>query len=418
MSGYLILMMYFDMSYGEEFYLYTSTFSQSSLCKVAGFLFLMSNEACVLFMLVITGDQFVKIRFISNDERLGMRGGMYLVILVWFAAFLIGVVGVVYSGGPTADFYDLTDVCVGLPLVRRPGDFVDQVGDFSDPLGNLHSYFREAGGTQPAWTFSIVVFLGLNPQCLLVVLMLYSDILKRAKLILKEYEEGDTDKKEGENTGDGAGDAVGEESEVVGQVSKVTVKKAEVKSNVNDNMTDSTPTAKKLSIRAKRVLERISRPVMVHMEKTKVIQDLSSKLKEEDKVSGDGFDTNDNDNKGQASNCSSVDGEFGSEVETSETEITEVATPDEERLAKMARKVAVFVFFTLAMQISFVFCAILTQLGVSLPVKLYWYFAVILLPFPGIMNPAIYICRGSTKREPPKPQLSPDEVYQRAWYWV
>ena len=419
MSGYLSLMLYFEVTYQEEFHLHTSTFSQSLLCKVAGFLFLTSNEASILFILVITADQFVKIRFISNDERLGMRGGMYLVILVWLVALLIGLVGVVNSGGPTADFYDLTDACIGLPLVRRPGDFVNQVGNLQDPLGNRLVNFREARGTRPAWTFSIVVFLVLNPQCLLIALVLFCYILKHAKLILKEYDEEETDVEDGKDTGKAVGDTVHEGSEVVSQVSKVTVKKTEIKSDINDNVTDKSPTAKKLSIRAKSVLEHISRPVMVHMEKKKVIRSVSSKLQEEDKQPGDESDTNENDNKGQGSN-NGVDGEFGSKVvaTASEPEITEIATPDKERLAEMARMVSRLVFFTLAIHICFVFFAILAQLGVSFHHKLYWYFAVMLLPFPGAINPVIYICRGSTRRQPPEPEMSPEEAYLRAWSWI
>ena len=209
---------------------------------------------------------------------------------------------------------------------------------------------------------------------------------------------------------------------MAGQVSKVKVKKEEVKADMKDAMTVNTPTVKKIGIEAKNVFERISKPAMIHMEEKKTViqNDLSSKLKQEDNQSVDESESDANDNKGQGSNRNSVDGEFGSENETSESEITEVATPDEERLAKMARKVANLVFFTLAGQISFVFCAILVQLGVPLPDKLYWYVALIWIPFPGIVNPIIYLCRGSTKRKTPLKPLSPEaeEAYHRAMSWI
>ena len=136
----------------------------------------------------------MKIRFISKKYRMGMRGGMYLVILVWLVASLGGLVGVFNSGGPTANFYDLTDVCTGLPLVRLPGDFTNKVSDILDPLGNRLPYFSGTRRTKPARTFSILVFLVFNPQCLLIVFVLYRYIMKRAKVILKEYGEEENGK--------------------------------------------------------------------------------------------------------------------------------------------------------------------------------------------------------------------------------
>ena len=186
MIAYLTLIWYFDLKYKENFLLHSADLSWQSLGHLAGFLYLVSYEASMLFMVLVSADQFIKIKFLATKERIPFRVAVYMSLMVWLVAVLVGIIGISFAE-TYSDFYALSDAFVSLPLLRRPGQLTRVLGKVEDPLGNRSPYFSESKSTTSAWSFSILIFLVHNIQCHVVIIVFYRKISKMLKGIDKEH---------------------------------------------------------------------------------------------------------------------------------------------------------------------------------------------------------------------------------------
>ena len=183
MGVYMVTLASVDLYYGDQYFIYSDVWRTSKLCKLESFLSLLSSEASVFFITLITLDRFLSIMFPFSqsiqfrDVSIKVAAG-----IIWVVAFLLGLIPTL-EAGPNSDFYDLSDVCIGLPLITRPTSYSIES---SDALGlNTDRSFDLPVPEEfkPAWYFSIAIFLGLNLVCFLFISVCYVVMFVHVKLI-------------------------------------------------------------------------------------------------------------------------------------------------------------------------------------------------------------------------------------------
>ncbi|XP_059176560.1 G-protein coupled receptor GRL101-like [Physella acuta] len=139
MGVYLFIIAGNDVYYREDYIMYESEWRHSSLCTAAGFLATLSCETSALFVLLVTLERYLVIRFPLGPYRI-KRVKKYFVLLVsWVVGVILAVVPLVYPGWA---LYSSNGMCLGLPMIRS----------------------QESG-----WAYSFAVFLVFN--CILFILI-------------------------------------------------------------------------------------------------------------------------------------------------------------------------------------------------------------------------------------------------------
>lgn len=186
MGCYMLILASVDVYYGDRYFEHSDAWRSSGLCRFAGFISLLSSEGSVFFITIITIDRFLCIIFPFSQFHLRYTSVRVVVGLSWVFAIVLSLVPTLYAD-PESDLYDLSDVCIGLPLITRPTDFTTQKQDVGGPDSGGKSFdLPVATGTKPAWIFSIVIFLGVNVVCFTIIAVCYTIIFIKVKLSLKE----------------------------------------------------------------------------------------------------------------------------------------------------------------------------------------------------------------------------------------
>ncbi|XP_022112155.1 uncharacterized protein LOC110991203 [Acanthaster planci] len=173
MGVYMVMVAAADLSYGETYFRVASQWRSSVVCKIAGVISVMSSEASVFFVTLISIDCFLCIVLPFSRIHLRERSTKIVVGLLWLVAICLSVVPT-FSVGPDSDLYGLSDVCIGLPLTTKStGQDNIKSEDIPNPLGSQQLTLSVGTDKKPAWILSVVVFLGVNLVCFLVVLSCY-----------------------------------------------------------------------------------------------------------------------------------------------------------------------------------------------------------------------------------------------------
>ena len=169
MGIYLIILLSVDLYYTDYFPSHSDEWRNSALCKIAGFLSVLSSEASVFFITVISIDRFIRVKYPQIGRRLGAKIACLLVASMWLIAFGLSTISVALASGKNSDVYAASEVCVGLPLSRYyhynyNETFVDL------PFGRKAQVtLTEQSGKRIAMYFSLYVFTILNLVCFIVV---------------------------------------------------------------------------------------------------------------------------------------------------------------------------------------------------------------------------------------------------------
>ncbi|XP_038052703.1 uncharacterized protein LOC119725370 [Patiria miniata] len=180
MGAYMVIIATVDAIKKEEYYLTATEWRNSALCKAAGVISVLSSEASVFFITLISVDRYLCI--VHPFSRLRLQGKS-----VWVSVASIWVTCLVASLVPTvlvtsdSDIYGLSDVCIGLPLLTRPVTFTFKEEDLGGGLGNDTFLIPHPQGSKPTWLYSIVLFLGVNLVCFLLVSFCYAAIFVKVK---------------------------------------------------------------------------------------------------------------------------------------------------------------------------------------------------------------------------------------------
>ena len=201
-----------DVYYGEFFPSYAHLWRQGFACKLAGFLSIFSSEGSVLFITLISIDRLLGIKYPFGELQLPTKWARFCVGLAWLVAFLISVIPIALASD-TGDVFSISEVCIGIPIVRRhlttlrnstveihatffKTTFVTEykrvkgIVSVKDLTGvnitqqqqphDITYSIADITGNQIATIFSIVVFVGVNLACFIIVAFCYMYIFFKA----------------------------------------------------------------------------------------------------------------------------------------------------------------------------------------------------------------------------------------------
>ena len=205
----MLLLAAADVIYSDFFPSYSNQWRNGPFCKVASILSILSSELSVFLITLISFDRFQGIKYPFSNKRLRPKSAKICLTLIWCVGLILSVV-------PTAlsdlfpDVYEVSEVCVGIPIVKRPNavsndSFVEILVNETD-IGYTYLFdiytnaihynyiivntenlilsrytFSIIVGYKLATYFSIVVFIGINLVCFGLVAFFYVQIFIYAR---------------------------------------------------------------------------------------------------------------------------------------------------------------------------------------------------------------------------------------------
>ena len=115
----MVLLAGADAYFGVFFPSYARSWRSSYMCKLAGILSILSSEASVFFITLISFDRFLAVKYTFSSRRLGSTSVKVCVGILWFVSGILSLVPTFLSG-VYPNVYEVSEVCVGIPLVKRP----------------------------------------------------------------------------------------------------------------------------------------------------------------------------------------------------------------------------------------------------------------------------------------------------------
>ena len=207
----MVLLAFSDVYYGEYFPSYSNWWREGAVCQFAGVLSILSSEASVFFITLISIDRMLGVKYPFSSRRMTLKSSKVWSMLLWFVALSLSIVPTSLSK-TFPDAFEVSEVCIGIPMVKRPVAEVQygsqqlnktEFGIFYD-YSSYYGYFltafelKEVKVTdnisflktniihfQIATYFSIIVFIGLNLVCFILVAYCYVQIIYTAKMTAK-----------------------------------------------------------------------------------------------------------------------------------------------------------------------------------------------------------------------------------------
>ncbi len=186
MGIYMLILGSVDLKYTDYFPSHSESWRHSILCRVAGSLSLLSSEASVFFVTLISFDRFMGVRFPFSIFRLRKTSVKVVVLTLWLIALLISTAAVLIPVfKPT--LYDVSEICVGLPISRNRNfgvvsrSFDLNTSSFEADLDIGRAVEIVYLSDQATMFFSIAIFTGLNLVCFTAVAIFYVFIFITAK---------------------------------------------------------------------------------------------------------------------------------------------------------------------------------------------------------------------------------------------
>ena len=190
MGIYLLTIASADVHYGENFPMQSETWRSGITCRIAGALSITASEASVFFVMLISIDRFICIRFPYSTKRIGKKSAAIIATIIWLTSFVLGIVPSILSGR-NFKFYDNSHVCIGLPLALTktfihtgtPRNIVINDGDQSGIVFGIKllTFTTRPSGFVNGLYFATAMFLGLNCVCYLIILACYVEIVRAVK---------------------------------------------------------------------------------------------------------------------------------------------------------------------------------------------------------------------------------------------
>ena len=183
MGVYMLLIASADIYFGEYFPMHAETWRSSITCRIAGTISIVSSEASVFFVTLISVDRFISIKYHNSRRKLGKKSSVMVATVIWIVALVLGIVPSSLAG-KNYIFYDNSHVYIGLPLsklrvyeTKRSEKWIqicfdDDICYWRKPLQS--KYLGEVNGM----IFASVMFLGLNFVCYLAILASYVEIIR------------------------------------------------------------------------------------------------------------------------------------------------------------------------------------------------------------------------------------------------
>ena len=116
MGVYLMTVAGMGKYFQGDYYKHNSSWRQGDLCKTAGVLSTLSSEISAFFILFVTFDRFLAVRFPFKQYKVTKTMSIYLCVGAWVVGFLIALIPLFM---PEWEFYNISSICVALPLTTR-----------------------------------------------------------------------------------------------------------------------------------------------------------------------------------------------------------------------------------------------------------------------------------------------------------
>ena len=182
MGIYMLIISSADIYFGKYFPMNAETWRTGITCRIAGAVSIISSEASVFFVTLISIDRFINIRFPYSRRKLNRKSATVNVILLWLMSLVMAIIPSVLAGN-NDKFYDNSHVCIGLPLAKL-GKFTKDVSTewTKSDIGN-YRYRKwvvssEYIGLVPGLYYSSAVFLGVNGISYFIILLCYVEIVR------------------------------------------------------------------------------------------------------------------------------------------------------------------------------------------------------------------------------------------------
>ena len=191
MGIYIMIITSADLYYKRMFP--SELWRVSFTCKFAGTLSVLSSEASVFFVTLISLDRLIGIRYPFSTYRFGTKTSRILSLVLWLTAISISILSTILSS-VNHDWYDVSEVCTGLPLSRKnvyenkPVLYSTKTAENVVHLTRPRTPEDEPGakrvngtetvvtGHQPGMYFGIAIFIVLNFICFIVISVCYTGI--------------------------------------------------------------------------------------------------------------------------------------------------------------------------------------------------------------------------------------------------
>ena len=154
MGIYMVMIASADVYFRDRYAFFAEQWQTSYMCKIAGFLSVISSESSVFFMTVISLDRFLNIMFPFQRIILRPKSAQTSACIVWLITFTIAFTPVVARGYFDNAFYGRSTVCLALPLTT------------DRPQG---------------WEYSAFIFIGINLIAFLIMTCCYISIYFKAQ---------------------------------------------------------------------------------------------------------------------------------------------------------------------------------------------------------------------------------------------
>ena len=209
----MVILATVDVYYSYDFPSFSNVWRTSVLCKTAAALSILSSEASVFFVVLISFDRYLGITYPFSDHvGLGTTRTWISVSLCWLTSITLSVLPLAIQQY-IPDIIELSEVCIGIPILRKSVTTTEHIisevrfkeydisyaFNFSSYLSDggrlLVGYFRvvandrsttihhqiaSISGYLVASYFSIVIFIGVNLLCFIMIPVFYCLIFKTA----------------------------------------------------------------------------------------------------------------------------------------------------------------------------------------------------------------------------------------------
>nr|XP_054770089.1 G-protein coupled receptor GRL101-like isoform X1 [Lytechinus pictus] len=180
MGLYLLIIASADAYIGNSYFWkgLAHEWRRSGMCRFAGFLSFLSSESSVFLIVLISVDRFICIVFPFLKHRFTIFTIQVCTGVIWVVAIILSGISVLLTV-LDPDAYDLSDVCVGLPLIRKNINLQAEVDkDILNTIG-IEVQKVVAGSSASTWQYSVAVFLGINFICFTIILVAYIAIFAK-----------------------------------------------------------------------------------------------------------------------------------------------------------------------------------------------------------------------------------------------
>ena len=183
MGIYMLLIASADIYFGESFPMQAESWRSGITCKIAGTISIISSEASVFFLTLISIERFINIKYPYSNCKLAKKSSVILTSILWFTSLVLGSVSSSLGGNSKyTAFYDNSHVCIGLPLalIKAHSITIDKYMVFESGRFWYEKQVVKSeylGGISGMY-FSSAMFLGLNCICFLIILLCYIAIVR------------------------------------------------------------------------------------------------------------------------------------------------------------------------------------------------------------------------------------------------